>query len=258
VAFVPWQKKVQARAVQQVTAAGVEGIVGQARYRLGTAEFVSEIFDANTGIPTLPDDENLWLLLGDAQGPVAWFSVMDDVRSDAAALVDLLIKQGIAVELLSGDQSGAVEKLAKQLGIAQWIAGAKPQDKLSHLHAAQQRGDKVLMLGDGINDVPVLSGADISVAMASASDLAQTRADAILLSDNLSLLSEAILLAHRTQQIIKQNLRFSLAYNLLALPLAAAGLVAPWQAAIGMTASSLFVIFNSLRLNKVPQQSQAN
>jgi Cu2+-exporting ATPase len=129
---------------------------------------------------------------------------------------------------------------------------------LSHLHAAQQRGDKVLMLGDGINDVPVLSGADISVAMASASDLAQTRADAILLSDNLSLLSEAILLAHRTQQIIKQNLRFSLAYNLLALPLAAAGLVAPWQAAIGMTASSLFVIFNSLRLNKVPQQSQAN
>ena len=105
------------------------------------------------------------------------------------------------------------------------------------------------MLGDGINDVPILSGADISIAMASASDLAQTRADAVLLNDNLQVLHNAVVLAHRTKRIIQQNLRFSLTYNLLALPLAAAGWVAPWQAAIGMTASSLIVIFNSLRLS---------
>jgi Cu2+-exporting ATPase len=104
------------------------------------------------------------------------------------------------------------------------------------------------MIGDGINDIPVLSGADVSVAMASASDLAQTRADAVLLNDRLAVLAEALDIARRTKGIIRQNLRYSLVYNLLALPLAAAGMIPPWLAAIGMTASSLVVIFNALRL----------
>jgi Cu2+-exporting ATPase len=154
------------------------------------------------------------------------------------------------VELLSGDQSGAVAQLAQQLGIADYVAGAKPGDKLSHLNQRQAAGDKVLMIGDGINDVPVLSGADVSVAMASASDLAQTRADSVLLNDRLEVLADAFDIAHRTKAIIKQNLRYSLIYNLLALPLAAAGMIPPWLAAIGMTASSLIVIFNALRLTK--------
>src|SRR5690606_18934962 len=121
---------------------------------------------------------------------------------------------------------------------------------LSHLARRQAEGDKVLMIGDGINDVPVLSGADVSVAMASASDLAQTRADAVLLNDHLSVIADAFDIAQRTKAIIRQNLRFSLVYNLLALPLAAAGLVPPWLAALGMTASSLIVIFNALRLTR--------
>ena len=111
-------------------------------------------------------------------------------------------------------------------------------------------GDKMLMVGDGINDVPVLAGADVSIAMASASDLAQTRADSVLLNDRLEVIGDAVVIAQRTKVIITQNLRFSLAYNLLALPLAAAGMVPPWLAAIGMTASSLIVIFNALRLTK--------
>jgi Cu2+-exporting ATPase len=115
---------------------------------------------------------------------------------------------------------------------------------------AQLRGDKVLMVGDGINDVPVLAGADVSVAMASSSDLAQTRADTVLLNNQLTLLPQAILLAERTRKIIKQNLMFSLTYNLVALPLAAMGHVAPWAAAIGMTMSSLIVVLNALRLSK--------
>lgn len=235
--------------VKQVTGAGVEGEVAQVRYRLGTLDFVSALFPAGMASPVLPDTRQQWLLLGDNQGPLAWIALEDEVRHGAAEVVAAFQREGIAVELLSGDQSGAVAALAGQLGIRDFIAGAKPEDKLSHLHRRQAQGDKVLMLGDGINDVPILSGADISIAMASASDLAQTRADAVLLNDNLQVLHNAVVLAHRTKRIIQQNLRFSLTYNLLALPLAAAGWVAPWQAAIGMTASSLIVIFNSLRLS---------
>lgn len=268
VAFAPWQQVYRALDIQQVTAAGVSGVIDGNLYRLGTVEFVSDLFDdellgdalldkkSAQVLLTLPDNEKLWLLLGDAHGPLAWFALVDEIRPGARALVQALQHEGIAVELLSGDQSGAVANLAQHLGISEFIAGAKPDDKLWHLLAAQQRGDKVLMLGDGINDVPILSGADISVAMASASDLAQTRADAVLLNERLLVLFNAIVLARATQRIIKQNLRFSLTYNLLALPLAAAGWVAPWQAAIGMTASSLIVIFNSLRLNRSAKTTQ--
>jgi Cu2+-exporting ATPase len=216
----------------------------------GSVDPVSSIDKAESNYTlVLPDAEKLWLLLGDANGPLAWFGLVDEIRPGAKQLVGALISSGISVELVSGDQSGAVAQLAQELGITQFTAGAKPDEKLAHLQAAQQRGDVVLMLGDGVNDVPILSGADISIAMASASDLAQTRADAVLLNERLDVLSNAVQLAHRTQGIIRQNLRFSLTYNALAIPLAAAGFVAPWMAAIGMTASSLVVIFNSLRLN---------
>lgn len=259
-AFKLSAQRYQALGLQQYTAAGVAGEVENVRYRLGTAEFVGELFCEQVPVESLalPDSEKLWLLLGDSRGPIAWFGLVDEVRPGAAQLVQALQAEGIAVELLSGDQSGAVQTLAVQLGIGEFISGAKPDAKLARLQAAQARGDKVLMLGDGINDVPILSGADISVAMASASDLAQTRADAVLLNDHLEVLFNAILLARRTRKIIRQNLRFSLTYNLLALPLAAAGFIAPWMAAIGMTASSLVVIFNSLRLSHEPARRPVN
>jgi Cu2+-exporting ATPase len=247
VAFNPWLDVFKAQDIRQITAAGVEGRIGDQRYRLGTAEFAAADFNRSL---ELPDTLHTWLLLADSQTPLCWIALVDEVRSDAALLIQRLKAQGIAVELLSGDQSGAVAQLAQQLGIDDYVAGAKPGDKLSHLNQRQAAGDKVLMIGDGINDVPVLSGADVSVAMASASDLAQTRADSVLLNDRLAVLADAIEIAHRTKGIIKQNLRYSLIYNLLALPLAAAGMIPPWLAAIGMTASSLIVIFNALRLTK--------
>jgi Cu2+-exporting ATPase len=241
---------------RQITAAGVEGFIEGKHYRLGRPDFVVELYDASheKTVPALPDSEKTWLLLANTDGPLAWFGLVDEIRPGAKALVQALRADGIAVALLSGDQSGAVAHLATALGIETFVAGASPDDKLSHLHTWQQQGDKVLMMGDGINDVPVLSGADVSVAMAAASDLAQTRADSVLLNDDLMVVHEAMVIARRTRRIIKQNLRFSLAYNILALPLASAGWIAPWMAAIGMTASSLVVIFNSLRLNDSDQQ----
>lgn len=252
-AFEPWVGRARAEGIRQVTAAGVEGDIEGRRLRLGTAAFASQLFaEPDAAPPQLPDDEALWLLMADAEGPLAWFALADQVRPGAQQLVAELKTQGIAVELLSGDPSGAVAALAEQLDIEIYTAGARPDDKLARLKACQARGERVLMLGDGINDVPVLSGADVSVAMAAASDLAQTRADAVLLNERLTMIGEALTLSRRTRRIIKQNLGFSLAYNLMSLPLASAGLVSPWAAAIGMTASSLVVIFNALRLSRKP------
>lgn len=248
-AFAFPHKNINANHVKQTTAGGIEGVIDNETYRIGTQEFAAEIIGGSRDL-TLPDQNKLWLLLTNTQGPLAWIGVEDEVRPSAQQAVLELKNMGIAVELLSGDQSGAVASLAKQLGVEEFTAGAKPGDKLAQLNMAQLRGDKVLMIGDGINDVPVLAGADVSVAMASASDLAQTRADTVLLNNQLTLLPKAIEIAERTHKIIKQNLLFSLTYNLIALPLAASGHVAPWAAAIGMTMSSLIVVLNALRLSK--------
>lgn len=253
VAFNPWRDRVTASDIRQITAAGVEGKIDNTGYRLGTIAFITEWLDKNQSMK-LPNDflpqesHHTWLLLADEKQPLAWIDLADEIRPDAPLLIQTLKKHGIAIELLSGDQPAAVSYLAQQLGIDTFTACATPGDKLSHLSARQAAGDKVLMIGDGINDVPVLAGADVSVAMASASDLAQTRADAVLLNNQLAVIAEALAIARRTKAVIQQNLRFSLLYNLLALPLAAAGMIPPWLAAIGMTASSLIVIFNALRL----------
>jgi len=249
-AFATWRNQLIAAGIKQTTAAGIEGVIGSDVYRIGTQEFARGIIVMPHELLSLPDQQHLWLLLANAQGPVAWFGLADEARPSARQAIMELQEMGIAVELLSGDQSGSVAHLAKQLGIEKFIAGAKPGDKLAQLNMAQLGGDKVLMVGDGINDVPVLAGADVSVAMASASDLAKTRADTVLLNNQLTLLPKAIEIADRTHNIIKQNLLFSLTYNLIALPLAASGHVAPWAAAIGMTMSSLIVVLNALRLNK--------
>lgn len=248
IAFNPWRDRVVASAIKQITAAGVEGRIAGKVYRLGTSAFITGWAGVKEALLPPQDSHHTWLLLADENQVLAWIGLADEIRPDAPILIQALKKQGIAIELLSGDQPSAVSHLAQQLGIETFTACATPGDKLSHLSARQAAGDKVLMIGDGINDVPVLAGADVSEAMASASDLAQTRADAVLLNNQLAVIAQALGIARRTKAVIRQNLRFSLLYNLLALPLAAAGMVPPWLAAIGMTASSLIVIFNALRL----------
>ena len=124
------------------------------------------------------------------------------------------------------------------------------RDKLAIIEAAQKRGETVVMIGDGINDAPVLAGADTSIAPAHGALLAQTSADVIMLGDSLSPLTTAVEMSRKTMRIVRQNLAWAIVYNALALPLAAAGYVPPWAAAIGMSASSLIVVLNALRLNR--------
>ena len=143
-----------------------------------------------------------------------------------------------------------MQRVANALGIEDCDSGCTPADKLDIIRSAQQSGEIVVMVGDGINDAPVLAGADASVAPVHGALLAQTSADIILLGDTLEPVATGILLARKTMRIVRQNIAWAIVYNATALPLAALGYVPPWAAAIGMSASSLIVVLNALRLSR--------
>ncbi|SHK34139.1 heavy metal translocating P-type ATPase [Halomonas caseinilytica] len=241
-AFHPYrQPDVVADDVTRQAGAGLEGRIAGTRWRLGRPDF------AASPAPAPPDDGH-WLLLAENDRPRAWFALEDRLRDDADTTLATLRLAGIEVELLSGDAEPRVRALAEQLGIDDWQAAMSPEDKLARLRHHQARGERVAMVGDGVNDVPILAGADVAFAMNGTTDLARTRADVILLTPRLQRVADAIGIARATQRVIRQNLGWALFYNLLALPLAACGLVPPWLAAIGMSLSSLVVVGNALRL----------
>ena len=225
---------------------GLEGQCEGRLLRIGKPDFVSQI--SSQPAPALPDEPGQWLLLGDSTGPIAWFVLNDRLRSDAPELIKGLQARGLRVILLSGDYPQVVERMAARLGITEALGNASPADKLQFVQQRQAEGAQVLMLGDGVNDVPVLAAATISIAMGDASDLAKTSADAVLLSSQLQVLLHALGGARRTRRIMLQNLFWASAYNACILPLAALGMVTPAWAAIGMSASSLLVVLNALRL----------
>lgn len=238
-----------AEQVDSVPGQGLEGRVGGRQLRIGQPAFVAAL--SGSAAPPIPGDRGQWLLLGDGQGPLAWLVLDDRLREDASALIQACKKKGWAVLLLSGDSSPMVGEVAAQLGIEDARGGLAPDAKLAVLRDLHRQGRKVLMLGDGVNDVPVLAGADISVAMGSATDLAKTSADAVLLSNRLDSLVAAFDMARRTRRIIVENLVWASLYNGLVLPFAALGWVTPVWAALGMSVSSLLVVLNALRLNRM-------
>lgn len=229
---------------------GLEGRVGEHQLRIGQPGFVCAL--SGCPIPASPDEAGQWLLLGDRHGALAWFVLDDRLRSDAPALLAACKARGWRTLLLSGDSSPMVASVAAELGIDEARGGLRPDDKLQVLQQLHQQGRKVLMLGDGVNDVPVLAAADISVAMGSATDLAKTSADAVLLSNRLDALAQAFTLARRTRRVIIENLLWAGLYNGLMLPFAALGWITPIWAAIGMSLSSLTVVLNALRLTRQP------
>jgi Cu2+-exporting ATPase len=239
-----------AEEVHSTPGLGLEGLVGEQRLRIGQPGFVCELSGA--AMPSMPDEAGQWLLLGDRQGPLAWFVLDDRLRADAPALLAACKARGWRTLLLSGDSSPMVASVAAELGIDEALGGLRPDDKLQVLQQLHKEGRKVLMLGDGVNDVPVLAAADISVAMGSATDLAKTSADAVLLSNRLDALVQAFGLARRTRRVIIENLLWAGLYNGLMLPFAALGWITPVWAAVGMSISSLTVVLNALRLTRLP------
>jgi Cu2+-exporting ATPase len=225
-----------ASGLRQVGGAGVEGVVDGTAYRLGHAAFAGA------------DDARDQLVLADDAGIVATFAVRERLRDDAADALAALAADGAVHEIVSGDAQRRVADTARQLPVARWQAQATPQDKLARIGELRAQGHIVAMVGDGINDAPVLASADVAVALASGAALAQAASGILVAGDRLDRLAPARRVARQMQRIMRGNLTWSACYNLSVVPLAAIGLVPPWLAAIGMSASSLVVVLNSLRI----------
>ena len=227
------------------TGGGLEGIIDGRRLRLGHAGFALRDGVADRSLEDA-------VVLADDSGLVAAFHVSERLRPGAKAAVEALAAEGLAIEICSGDAPTKVAAMAAQLGISRWQARLRPADKLARLGALRAEGARVIAVGDGINDAPILAAADVAVSFASGADLAQASSDIVLAGDRLDALSGARSISRETLRILRQNQRWALYYNLLAVPFAALGFVPPWLAAIGMSASSLFVVLNALRIGKQP------
>ncbi|MBL8337600.1 MAG: cation-translocating P-type ATPase [Rhodoferax sp.] len=243
----------QARGVQEVAGQGLQGSLATTAqdtagtaFRLGSAAFC--------GLAAGQGGSAASTHLCDAQGWVASFALAQDVRADAAATVAALRGAGLSVHLLSGDDAGAAAAVAQEVGIDQVHAGCTPDGKLAFVRALQAQGHRVAMVGDGLNDGPVLAAADVSFAFGQAVALAKSQADFVVLGEHLALVRRSLRLATRTMRIVRQNLWWALAYNAACVPLAVAGWLPAWLAGLGMAASSLVVVLNALRLSAGDQQ----
>jgi Cu2+-exporting ATPase len=204
-----------------------------------------------------PEDEMYWIALCVDGHALAWLGLTDEVHEEAGMVLDGLRRKRIATELLTGDASSRATQLGAQLKFDRVATGLSPQEKLQRVTTLQNAGNTVLMVGDGLNDAPVLKRANVSIAVAGATDLAKAQADFVIMSGDLEQISLLLDVARRTRRIIIQNFSWALAYNALGIPLAALGWVPPWAAAIGMSLSSLLVVGNSTRLRRLKTSTEA-
>ena len=264
-----------ASSLRTIPGAGVEGEIDGLVYRLGRPDWAwpGQGAEGGPGLAkaggrsepaALPapgggpaangpagQEARSWVLLADGAGPIAWFGLADRLRSEAATATRQLADLGLALEMLSGDPSPGSADVAEQLGLDVAVPAATPEEKLRRIGEIQEMGEGTLAVGDGLNDGPLMRAAGVSVAMGSGCDLTRVSADALLLNNDLGLLPRAVECARKTQRVIRQNFAWAIGYNLCVLPLAATGHLAPWLAAIGMSASSLVVVLNANRLSRL-------
>ena len=234
---------------------GIDARVNGRRLRIGTEAFCRELVGAPP--PGTSTDAALTpVYLAGEDGWLALFLLEDTPRANAASVVADLRRLGLRLHLLSGDHADAVASVAGRLGIDLHRGGSTPQDKFAYVERLQRSAGKVVMVGDGLNDAPVLARADVSFAMGSGADAAQLRGDFVLLKDSLGQIGETLELARRAMRIVRQNFGWALAYNACALPLAASGWIGPLEAAVCMAASSFIVVLNAMRLGGEAPESE--
>lgn len=244
VAALPaWQQ------VQEVPGQGLQAQDDQGRvWRLGRASFVAADAVVADQAGDAPGEGRAAVWFGaDGQGALR-VDLDEALRPDAAGAVSALRQRGLEVVLLSGDRPERAERMGRQLAVDGTIGGATPERKLAEVADAQARGLRVAMVGDGINDAPVLARADVSFAMGQGALISRAQADAVVASGRLGDLVLALDLARRSMTVVRQNMLWAAAYNAVCIPLALMGWLPPWAAGLGMAASSLLVIGNSLRL----------
>nr|WP_203293732.1 copper-translocating P-type ATPase [Maricaulis parjimensis] len=226
---------------REVSGGGVEAVEAGVTIRFGSARWL--------GIETAEDAyTEAWLQIGD-QEPVC-FRFQDQLRADAKATIKALQERGCQVELLSGDRTGPVASIARELGLDTWQAELKPQDKIARLEALKAQGRSVAMIGDGINDAPALAAADVSISLASAAEISQAAADFVLQADKLDSAVIALDVSRGAKRRVLENFGLAVVYNMIAVPLAVFGFVTPLVAAIAMSGSSILVTLNALRLSR--------
>jgi Cu2+-exporting ATPase len=228
--------------VRTVAGGGLEGRIDGRGIRLGQRAFAAAGSDGDA-------DDDAVILAEDGK-IVAAFRLRERLRAGAREALDALRADGVTIELASGDARAKVAAVAQRLGIDTWHARMSPADKLERLRVLRADGARVVAVGDGINDAPVLAGADVAVALASGAELAQAAGDIVLDGAHLPMLAQARAVARETLAVLRQNQRWALAYNLAVVPFGALGFVPPWLAAIGMSTSSLVVILNALRIGR--------
>jgi Cu2+-exporting ATPase len=237
-AFRPHAGQRIATEVRREAGQGIEGMVDGQRLRLGTAPFAAG----------RPDDGAIWL--GTGVEALARFTLREQARPESRATLQRLRQLGLQLQVQSGDAVAAVQRFVAELDVPLEASAGRllPEDKLARIRALQSQGRKVVMVGDGINDAPVLGGADVSMAVSGGAALARQSADLVLLHPSLQRVGDAIELARRTRRIVRQNLAWAIGYNVVAIPVAAMGYIQPWAAALAMVVSSLTVTLNALRL----------
>ena len=235
-----------AHDVSEQAGQGVQGVLtqtgqGPQALRLGSAAFCAAPPRAG---------HHLQVSLADASGWLASFELAEQVRPEAAGVVRVLSQMGLTLKVLSGDGPAAVAQVAQAVGIADAQGGCSPQHKLQALQALQAQGHKVAMVGDGLNDGPVLAGADVSFALGQAVPLAQSKSDFVLMGGQLEVLVSTVQRSRQTMRIVRQNLWWAAVYNAACVPLALMGWLPAWAAGLGMALSSLLVVLNALRLSQ--------
>jgi len=241
-----WQGELLKLEVQEEPGNGLTATYENKTIRLGRRAWC--------GDASAPTDEYLELWLAIGEHTPKRFTFADHLRPDAKEVVEHLKGKGLQLVLLSGDREPVVRSVAQELGIDDFTAGITPIDKAARIHALAAEGKHVLMIGDGLNDAPSLSAAHVSMSPSSAIDITQNAADIVFQGEHLAPVLEALFVAKASEQLVKQNFALSFLYNVLAVPLAIVGLITPLIAAIAMSSSSILVVANAMRLNRMKER----
>jgi len=237
---------------------GVSGIVENRTWYFGSANFLTQVQEINVekSSPASSNQIATIVYLASDNKLIAEFHLVDEIRDDSSGLVKKLLHSGIKTTLLTGDSRTPAEYVARKVGITNVLSAMSPEEKLNYVIARKKKGEVIVMVGDGLNDAPVLAGADISFALGDGVALAALSADIVLVTNKISGVWTTLQTAKKTMSVLKQNIAWAVAYNIVAVSLATTSVITPWMAAIGMSVSSVLVVLNSLRLKNTVIQDE--